>query len=96
MTVLDADAPADLLAFIDGQVRDLAEAGGEVTAIVVGPGAYERLTAAVAERFGRERADLAQYQWVPVIVDPFRDGRVCVVPAPRDVAAGVRAERVAG
>ena len=95
MTVTDAaPAAADLLPFIDRQVRDLADAGGEPTAIVLGPDAYEALKSAVAERFGRERADLGQYQWVPVVVDPFRADRVCVVPAPRDVTAGVRAERL--
>ena len=95
MTVVDsAPAAADLLPALDAQVRDLQEAGGEPAAILLGPDAYEALKTAVAERFGRERADLAQYQWVPVVVDPFRTDRVCVVPAPRDVAAGVRAERV--
>jgi len=94
MTVLDtAPAPADLLRTIDEGVRDLQQSGGEPHAILVGPAAYETLKTAVAERFGRERADLSQYQWVPVVVDPFREGRVCVVPAPREVSAGVRAER---
>ena len=94
MTVLDSTPdPADLLAARDQQVRDLQDAGGEAHAILVGPEAYETLKTAVAERFGRERADLGQYQWVPVVVDPFRGGRVCVVPPPRDVSAGVRAER---
>ena len=94
MTVLDVSPdPSDLLATLDRHVRDLAESGGEAHAILVGPEAYEALKTAVAERFGRERADLSQYQWVPVVVDPFRGARVCVVPPPRDVAAGVRAER---
>ncbi|WP_420457483.1 family 4C encapsulin nanocompartment shell protein [Rubrivirga sp.] len=94
MTVLDsAPDPVDLLTVVDQQVRDLQDAGGEPHAILVGPEAYEALKTAVAERFGREPADLSQYQWVPVVVDPFRGDRVCVVPAPRDVAAGVRAER---
>ncbi len=94
MTVLDTEpSSADLLTTVDQHVRDLQEAGGEPFAILVGPEAYESLKTAVAERFGRERADLEQYQWVPVVVDPFRGGRVCVVPAPRDVSAGVRAER---
>ena len=95
MTVTDAAPdPADLLAAIDQQVRELQEAGAEPHAILVGPDAYRTLTAAVAERFGRERADLSQYQWLTVTVDPFRADRVCVVPVPREVAAGVRAERV--
>ena len=95
MTVTDASPdPDDLLATIDRQVRDLQEAGAEPHVVLVGPESYAALTAAVAERFGRERADLAQYQWLTVVVDPFRADRVCVVPVPREVAAGVRAERV--
>ena len=94
VTVLDVAAdPNTLLPTLDDHVRALAEAGGEAHAILVGPEAYEMLKVAVAERFGREVADLSQYQWVPVVVDPFRGARVCVVPAPRDIAAGVRAER---
>lgn len=93
MTVLDFAADADLLATLDQQVRELQQAGGEAHAIVLGAEAYELLKTVVAERFGRERADLSQYQWVPVIVDPFRGDRVCVVPPPRDVSAGIRAER---
>ena len=97
MTVLDTTPdPADLLAVLDQHVRDLQDAGGEPHAILVGPDAYETLKTAVAERFGRERADLGQYQWVPVVVDPFRGARLCVVPAPRDVSAGVRAVRDEG
>ena len=72
----------------------MQEAGAEPAAILVGPEAYDALKTAVADRFGRERADLAQYQWLTVVVDPFRAGRVCVVPTPRDQAAGVRAERL--
>ena len=95
MTITDqAPDPADLLATIDRQVRDLQEAGAEPAAIVIGPDAYATLKTAVAEQFGREPADLAQYQWLPVVLDPFRADRVCVVPPPRDQTDGVRAERV--
>ncbi|MEM0961376.1 MAG: family 4C encapsulin nanocompartment shell protein, partial [Bacteroidota bacterium] len=95
MTILDSSPTADrLLESIDQSVRDIQSAGGEPTALIVGPAAYETLKTAVADRFGRERAELSQYQWLPVVVDPFRENRVCVVPAPRDVAAGVRLERL--
>ena len=94
MTVTDsAPAPADLLPERDEQLRALRESGGEPHAILIGAQAYESLKTAVAERFGRERADLSQYQWLTVVVDPFRGARVAVVPTPREVAAGVRAER---
>lgn len=95
MTVLEATpSAADVLDFIDQQVRDLTEAGLEPRTILVGPDAYEALKDAVADRFGRERANLEQYQWLGVVVDPFRGAAVCVVPTPRDVAAGVRVERL--
>ena len=95
MTLTDqAPDPADLLATIDRQVRDLQDAGAEPTAILIGPDAYATLKRAVAEQFGREPADLGQYQWLPVVLDPFRADRVCVVPHPRDQSGGVRAERL--
>ena len=94
MTVLEATPDADaILEFIDGGVRDLRDAGLEPRSILVGPEAFEALKTAVAARFGRERANVEQYQWLTVVVDPFREAAVCVVPTPRDVAAGVRAER---
>lgn len=95
MTVLNAaPAPADLLATIDQHVQSLRDEGAEPSAILIGLEAYKTLRTAVAERFGRETADLEQYQWLTVVVDPFRGDRVCVVPTTREVSAGVRAERV--
>lgn len=95
MTVVEASpAPAVLLDFVDRQVRDLQDAGLEPRTILVGPEAYGALKDAVAARYNRHRADLEQYQWLTVVVDPFRGDRVCVIPAPRDVAAGVRTERL--
>lgn len=95
MTVLEATPDADaILEFVDEQVRGLRDSGGEPQTILLGPDAYEALRTAVAERFGRERAHLSQYQWLSVVVDPFRGAGVCVLPVPRDVAEGVRAERL--
>ena len=94
MTVLDAANPADVLSAVDQQVQSLRDQGAEPATILAGPDAYAAMRAAVAERFGREPADLEQYQWLTVVLDPFRGGRVCVVPANRESAAGVRAERV--
>ena len=95
MTVLEDTPAADaILEFVDGQVRSLRESGLEPRSILVGPEAFEALKDAVAARFGRERANVEQYQWLGVVVDPFRGAAVCVVPTPREVAEGVRAERV--
>ncbi|MGB3542542.1 family 4C encapsulin nanocompartment shell protein [Rubrivirga sp.] len=94
MTVLDETNPANLLSTIDQQLQSLRDEGAEPSAILVGPESYAALKMAVAERFGREPADLEQYQWLTVVLDPFRDNRVCVVPTNRESTAGVRAERV--
>lgn len=94
MTILEATpTAADLLDFVDGQVRDLQDAGLEPRTILLGTDAYEALKDAVASRFGRQRANVEQYQWLSVVVDPFRSAEVCVLPTSAEVSAGVRAER---
>lgn len=62
--------------------------------VVVGPDAYSRLCAAIARQFGREPGHFEQYQWLTIVVDPFRAGEVSVLPVAREVAAGVRTERL--
>ncbi|MFN3597577.1 MAG: family 4C encapsulin nanocompartment shell protein [Rubricoccaceae bacterium] len=95
MLVLEASPDTSaLLPFIDDAVRGLGEGGMEARYILVGPVAYERLRHAVAQRYGRAAGHFEQVQFLPVVVDPFRADRVCVVPAPRDAAENVRAERL--
>ena len=95
MTVLESAPDArSILDEIDASVRALQESGLEPRFVVVGTGAYPTLCAAMAERYGRDPGHFEQYQWLTIVVDPFRDREVSVVPVPRDVAAGVRAERV--
>lgn len=93
MTILDAPAdPLTVLDFVDEQVRALQAEGAEPRTVLVGPEAYDALIDAVAARFGRQRARVEQYQWLSVVVDPFRGDRVCVLPTARDLADGVRTE----
>ena len=95
MTVLESTPDArSILDEIDANVRALQESGLEPRFVVVGTAAYRTLCAAMAERYGREPGDFEQYQWLTIVVDPFRDHEVAILPVPRDVAAGVRAERV--
>ncbi len=94
MIVQEAEPAADkILTFVEESVLSLREAGSEPYTILLGPAAYELLCDAVAARFGRKRGPVEQFQWVNVVVDPFRDEEICVVPPPREIAAGVRAER---
>lgn len=95
MTVTETIATAeDVLTFIDESVRALQHAGLEPRTIIVGPEAYEVLRHAIARRFNRSPGLFETYQYVDVVLDPFRGNTVCVVPAPRELADGVRAVRV--
>jgi hypothetical protein len=94
MLVLETTpAPDAVLDAVDEGVRALQDAGLEPRFILVGPEAYTALRKAVGARFGRGAGYFEQYQFLPIVVDPFRGGAVCVVPTPREVAGGVRAER---
>lgn len=93
MTLLEfSPDPDEVLDVVDQGVRDLQEAGLEPRFIVLGPEAYDRLREAVAARFGRSAGYFEQYQYLTVVVDPGRADRLCVVPAPREVAGGLRLE----
>ncbi len=95
MTILEHAPDSDaILDWVDEQVRGLQEQGAEPRTIVAGPVAYQRLCAAMAARFGREVGQFEQYQWLTLVLDPFRDDTLCVLPTLRDLADGARAERV--
>lgn len=83
MTILEhAPTRDDLLTFIDDSIRHLREAGSEARFIVLGPAAYHLLRKAVGERFRRGAGSFETYQYLPIVVDPFRSDTVCVLPAP--------------
>lgn len=82
-----------ILDALDEGVQALRDEGLDPRYILVGTEAYAHLRAAVAERFGRSEGLFEQYQFLPIVVDPFRGAAACVVPAPRDLAdGGVRTE----
>lgn len=94
MLVLETTPDRDtILDAVDEGVRALQDAGLEPRYVLVGPEAYTHLRKAVGARYGRGAGYFEQYQFLSIVVDPFRGGAVCVVPAPREVAEGVRAER---
>lgn len=95
MTVTETTAtPDDVLAFIDESVRALQHAGLEPRTILVGPEAYEMLRHAIARQFNRTPGLFETYQYLDVVLDPFRGAAVSVVPAPRELVDGVRPVRV--
>lgn len=95
MTVTETSATADdVLVFIDESVRALQHDGLEPRTILVGPEAYDLLRHAIAQRFNREPGLFETYQYLNIVLDPFRGDAVCVVPAPRELVDGVRPVRL--
>lgn len=95
MTVPETTATPDgVLAFIDEQVRALQHDGLEPRTVLVGAAAYEMLCAAIARQFNRTPGRFETYQYLTIVLDPFRTDTVCVLPAPGDLADGVRGVRV--
>ncbi len=95
MTVLESSPSQDhVLDFIDEGVRALQDAQLEPRFILVGPESYTDLREAISQRFGRSPGYFEQYQYLTIVVDPFRGDTVCVAPAPREVAEGIRGETI--
>ena len=95
MTILESAPQRDsILDFVDEGVRALQDALLEPRFILVGPESYTSLREAVSTRFGRSPGYFEQYQYLTIVVDPFRGDTVCVAPVPREVAAGIRGETI--
>lgn len=58
-------AQADILDFLNDRIRDFQSADVDARYILAGPAAYERLRAAMAERFGRSPGTFETYQYIP-------------------------------
>ena len=94
MTVVEhTPLPEDILDLVDDAIRQLRADGGEAKYILVGKQSYETLRTAISSRFRRESGLFETYNFIPIVVDPFRENTVCVVPSPREVAAGIHAVR---
>lgn len=91
MTIPQTTATSDgILAFIDERVRTLQQEGLEPRTVLVGPESYELLRHAIARQFNRKPGRFETYQYLTIVLDPFRTDEVCVLPAPGDLAEGVR------
>lgn len=81
-----------ILGLIDERIREAQDAEVEPRFILLGPTAYHHLRHAIADRYGREAGYFEQYQYLTIVVDPGREDRVVIVPAPRVLADGARLE----
>ena len=97
MTIFEASPPEEeILDFVNDRIRDLREAGHEAKYILLGPSAYSTLRRAMASRFNRSEGVFETYNYVPIVVDPERGPRVCVLPAPVACADGARLYQLDG
>ena len=95
MTIIEyAPAREDILEFVNDSISQLREAGVEARYIVVGPAAFETMRKAMGERFRRGAGQFETYQYLPIVLDPFRTDTVCVLPAPSECAKGVQTYRM--
>ena len=95
MTVIEFSAdPDSILDHVDQHIRQLADGGLEAKFIIVGQEAYRALCRAISVRNRRGKGLYETYNFIPLVVDPFRDSTVCVVPSPEACAGGVAAYRV--
>lgn len=91
MTIPQTNATPDgILDFIDESVRALQQDDLEPRTILVGPEAYEHLRHAIGRRFNRAPGRFETYQYLDVVLDPFRGAEICVLPAPGALIDGVR------
>jgi hypothetical protein len=97
MTVIEYAPDRDtILDYVNDAIRRLQEDGVEPKYILMGPAAYDRMREAMGERFRREAGTFETYNFFPLVVDPFRDDTVCVLPAPIEVSKGIHAVRMEG
>jgi hypothetical protein len=80
----------DALQIVDQSLRQLADEGVEAKYIIAGIDAYRQLRKAIGERFQRGAGSFETYQYVPIVLDPFRGSEICVVPGPSAMVDGVQ------
>ena len=90
MTIIEhSPGEEEILDFIDGQIRQFHEDGAEAGFIVVGPTAYRRLCKAISVEGQRGKGTFETYNFVPIVLDPFRSDGACVLPGASECNKGV-------
>ena len=95
MTIIEyVPDESQILDLINESIKNLQEAGIEPKYILVGPAAYKKMTAAISKRLNRTQGNFETYQFFPIVVDPFRNDSLCVIPGPGECSEGVRTYKV--
>ncbi|MCB0719841.1 MAG: hypothetical protein KDD65_15450 [Bacteroidetes bacterium] len=80
----------EIIDFIDQSIASLSEAGIPAHSILLGPASYSVLQEALARALHRDEGTFQTYNYLPLVVDPIREDRICVLPSPAECAAGVQ------
>ncbi len=95
MTIIEyAPSREEILDFVNDSIRQLQDADVEARYIVVGVEAFETMRKAMGKHFRRGAGQFETYQYLPIVLDPFRTDTVCVLPAPSECAKGVQTFRM--
>ncbi len=95
MTIVEYRPDEDeILDFVDSQIRHLRDDGVETKYIIAGPAAYGRLCRAISTKEKRGKGRFETYNFIAIVLDPFRSDEVCVVPDPAECATGVETIRL--
>ncbi len=95
MTIIEyAPSREEILDFVNDSIRQLRDTDVEARYIVVGVEAFETMRKAMGKRFRRGAGQFETYQYLPIVLDPFRTDTVCVLPAPSECAKGVQTFRM--
>lgn len=95
MTIIEhTPSEEDLLDFLDQSIHQISETDAEARFILMGQAAYARFRTAMARKLKRSAGKFETYQYITVVVDPFRDDEVCVVPSAADAADGLKPFRL--
>lgn len=94
MTVVEHAPEDEILDFIKTQVVHYRQEGVEARYIVTGKTSYPRLCRAISVDMVRGKGQYETYGGIPIVLDPFRDDAVCVLPGPAECDKGVDAVRV--
>jgi hypothetical protein len=95
MTIIEyRTTSANILDCVEDGIRNLKDTGEEPRFICCGSDIYGDFCKAISERFKRDLQNYETYSFIPIIVDPFRSGTLCVLPAPRAVNDGIEPIRM--
>lgn len=90
MTILEySPAQAEILDFINDAIAQIQAEGATAKYVVMGTTAYEHFRQALAVRLHRKPKDFEIYNYLPIVLDPFRTEQVCVLPGPGECRKGV-------